>query len=583
MKVIRWSGLGIFIGVMSVILLVTHFFMDSWIRTGFEMVASDTVGAEVNVGRVEHSYRPFGVTLVGLQITDIDKPTHNKVQVESIAATIDLWPLLMNKVIVEQLTVAKLEFDVKRVSVGAVFRESAVRTSKEDDNDTIGLGVEIPSVDTLLASASLKTPTAQQALEDSYHAHDQELRQRYNDLPDEKVLEHYEEKIKAITERDYGTPADFLTAQEELSALKKELEVEKKKLSVFKNSASLASKDIGVKIAGLKAASEDDYDNLKGMLAGDLAGLSEITALLFGEQAKAWSKRLFSAYNIIVPMLESKKAQDLDVERASGRWVEFSETGPLPDFLIKKAHFSAVWEGQGFDSTWQDITTEHDVLGRATTFNVASLNTQKWKSLSLDGDFWLAASGLKANQKWAVEEIVLNELSLFADNALTGELKQANLNSVGDLSIRDGEMLGVGNIDLIDLVLKMEGRNTFTSNVATMLNELKNIRMEAGVTGDFQNPVFSLASDLDKQLQKSLASGVGAEGQERLIELQKKLGLMGSDTVDAGNGKLGDWRQWQDIANGKTESIQGMLNAKLEDQIDKQKSRLEDELKKRFF
>jgi hypothetical protein len=170
--------------------------MDSWIRTGFEMVASDTVGAEVNVGRVEHSYRPFGVTLVGLQITDIDKPTHNKVQVESIAATIDLWPLLMNKVIVEQLTVAKLEFDVKRVSVGAVFRESAVRTSKEDDNDTIGLGVEIPSVDTLLASASLKTPTAQQALEDSYHAHDQELRQRYNDLPDEKVLEHYEEKLK---------------------------------------------------------------------------------------------------------------------------------------------------------------------------------------------------------------------------------------------------------------------------------------------------------------------------------------------------------------------------------------------------
>ncbi|WP_185236665.1 hypothetical protein [Teredinibacter franksiae] len=46
-----------------------------------------------------------------------------------------------------------------------------------------------------------------------------------------------------------------------------------------------------------------------------MAALSEITALVFGEQARAWSKRLLSAYELVVPMLESKK----EVEQVKGR------------------------------------------------------------------------------------------------------------------------------------------------------------------------------------------------------------------------------------------------------------------------
>ncbi|WP_075186795.1 TIGR03545 family protein [Teredinibacter haidensis] len=582
MKAIRWSGFLGFIVVVTLIFVVTHFFVDGWIKRGVQSLASEAVGAEVNVGSVSHSYMPFGVTLQRVQVTDPENPSLNKVELAEVAATLDVLPLLMEKVIIDELTVSELQFGTVRAKPGKVYRGTAENEGGEKEKGE-GLNIELPSVDEVLAKATLKTETARTALQQSYEEHDTQLRDKYAALPNEKVLKSYETKIKALQARDVKNPQDFLAAQKELKQLKDELKAEKTKLKDFKQAVDGAKSGVGSDISTLKTASKEDYDKLKGLLAGDLAAFGEITSLLFGEQARVWSERLFSAYELVVPMLEGKKEQVVEEERAKGRWIEFTDAEFLPDFLVRKANVSLLWDGQSFESIWQDITTEHDLLGRATQFRVASLNTKKWKALNVDGDFWLAEAGVKANQKWKLQDVVLNKLPLAAQDILTGQLEKASLNSSGSLSIRDNMLDGKGVIDLVDLVLQMEGRNTFASNVAKTLNQLKNIKMDAGLSGMLDEPEFNLGSDLDAQIRKAFASGAGAEGQGKLDELQQKLNSMAADQLGESGAKLADWKQWQDLAQGKTGTIEKMLEAEMESKVDKQKDKLKDELKKRLF
>ncbi|WP_185236698.1 hypothetical protein [Teredinibacter franksiae] len=204
--------------------------------------------------------------------------------------------------------------------------------------------------------------------------------------------------------------------------------------------------------------------------------------------------------------------------------MEFTDASALPDFLIRKADVSLEWQGQGFNSNWKDITTDHDILGRATTFSVDSKNTAAWQSLAVNGDFWLAATGLKANQNWNLQKVLLDQLPLLSENVLNGELTKASLNSVGALKITDGLLDGKGVINLVDMVLKMEGTNKFTEGVADTLNQLTSLKMDAGIAGVLDNPDFSLGSDLDKKIRDSMMASAGSEGRKKLDELQKSWG-----------------------------------------------------------
>jgi conserved hypothetical protein TIGR03545 len=582
MKMIRWSGLGIFVGVIALLIAVTHFFVDSWIAKGIEAVAGDAVGAEVNVSSVSHSYSPFGVTVSGIQITDPAKPTHNQVQLESVTAEIEFLPLLMKKIIIDELAVTGVRFDSQRSKAGEVYLP--VESDAPEEAETgMGFDVKLPSVDEVIAKIPLQTDKAKEAVKASYSAHDAKLKEQFSQLPDEKVLQDYSDKIKQLTEKDYKNPEDLLAAQNEFKSLKKSLNTEKSKINNFRKSAKDAQADLSKNIAALQTATSEDYNTLKGMLAGDMAALSEITALVFGEQARAWSKRLLSAYELVVPMLESKKEVEQVKGREEGRWVEFTDASALPDFLIRKADVSLEWQGQGFNSNWKDITTDHDILGRATTFSVDSKNTAAWQSLAVNGDFWLAATGLKANQNWNLQKVLLDQLPLLSENVLNGELTKASLNSVGALKITDGLLDGNGVINLVDMVLKMEGTNKFTEGVADTLNQLTSLKMDAGIAGVLDNPDFSLGSDLDKKIRDSMMASAGSEGRKKLDELQKKLGLRAGEEKGEGNAKLGDWSKLQDLADGKSESVEEMSKAKFEGELDKQKNELEDKLRKKLF
>ena len=255
-KFIRWPGLISFLILCTTIAAITLLFLDTWIRLATTAGLERATGAEVNIESVSHRFSPFGVTFSGVQLTDPKKPTHNQLQAKTIEADIELAPLLMRKVIIDNLTMTGVAFSQPRVTEGAVYR------AVEEDPNRPALPTfsreDLPSVDEILARSPLKTTKAVEAAQSAYEKHRSTLKQQYENLPDKAALSEYKKQLEALTKTEYKDPIALAKATEQFEQLRDKLKQDKKKLSEFKQSVQQAKTDLAPKLAALRAAPGED-------------------------------------------------------------------------------------------------------------------------------------------------------------------------------------------------------------------------------------------------------------------------------------------------------------------------------------
>ena len=573
---IRWQGLAAFVLIVGSITAISLLFLDTWIKLGAQKGLGHALGAEVNIGQVTHTLSPFSVMLTEVQMTDASAPANNKVQAKVVSADVELFPLLMNKIIINQLQVSGVAFDQSRESPGEVYREPGQQQNFVPSfNDE---EIQFPDIDELIAKSPLKTTKAIKDAEQTYALHKEKLETQYRSLPNKEKLESYKQQIEVLKDTDHKNPTDLLAAKEKFDRIKQEIREDKQKFTDFKNSVAEAKKDLSPKVAALKAAPGEDYQQLKGLAAGDAAAISDITAMVFGEQTRAWSEKLLAAVEVVGPMLQNNKEQFEEETKDRGQWYEYTDTTPLPDLLIRQANISIDWQQNTIDSQWQDITYDHSKLGRPTIFAVDAEKSNLWQKLRLNGDLWIDDLGIKANQSWDLAGFMMQASEMVAEEKLSVALTQALLNSVGKLSIEQNMMEGQSKIDLGALKLDAQGSNKLTNVIADSLNQLTDLSIDTKLSGDLKTPSFSFKSDLDKKLANALTNSVGVEAQAKLSELQTKLDGQASDAINTNDQQIAQLLNWEKLASGNVQSLDNLLKSKLNSLVDKKKDELKEKL-----
>ncbi len=581
-QIIRWPGLIAFALLSSLIAGIFFLFLDLWIKLGVIEVLEKSTGAEVNIARISHTLSPFGVSLQGLQITDPKQPSHNQLQIAQAHAQIYLTPLLRRKVIIENLTVSELRFAQPRASVGEVYRQPN-ETAKQGLKRLLPEQPELPSVDELLAKSPLKTTKAIEEIQQVYRLNEQQLTQLYQQLPDKTKLISYQARIKALTDTDYKNPEELLAAKKAFDKLREELVQEQQKINDFQNAALSAKASLSAKMVELQAAPNQDYQQLKALMSGDAAAINNITGMVFGQQATRWSQYLLSAYQIAAPLLANKQAQEPQQDlRAEGRWLEFSDKQTLPDFLIKNAEISLKWQDEAIESHWKNITNEHDKIAQPTLFTINSTNSKLWQSLKVDGDLWLKDNGIKAQQTWSLQGLVLSDLALLDEDKLTSTIDTALMSSNGALAINESLINGSGSIDLSKLAISAKGSNKLTTAVANTLSQLNNMRIQTQIKGSFSAPEISFSSDLDKEFGRAMLTNLTSEQQEKLQTIKQSLTANIQSPLTDSNKQLSQWSNWQELSKGSQNQIKEMLAAQFSSQLDKQKDKLKNLFKNKF-
>ena len=582
-QLIRWQGLVAFVVVTGLLAAVTYVFLDTWLRIAIEQAGGRLAGAEINIESVEHRFSPFGLTLKGVQVTDPENPSHNRVVLEQLRADVALMPLFMDKVIVDHLQATGMTFNQPREQPGRVYASDERAAGNSLTERMAAAGIEAPSVDELLDRAPVKSPQAAVAVQEAYDAHRQTLRTAYEALPDSETFEDYRQRLEAFEELDVESPADLLRARDDFEALMTDIRADREQVVNFQEQLAVARDDLSDKTAALEAARVEDFDLLRGVVAGDASAYSEVTEAVFGARVNSWAQRLLTAYDLLAPMLANRREEAANPPRLAGRWIEYDETAALPDILVRQGEVSLKLGEESFGLEFQDLTTDHDTLGSPTRYSVDSVNTSRWQSLIVDGEFRFTTSGLQAAQEWDIAGVLLEQLVLADDNALSSRLDSGLLSSSGSLSSSESRLEGTGRLDLTSLAITAAGDSDVTRLIADSLASLETLNITADIAGHFTSPTVSIRSDLDRQLASAVMNNLSAEDQAKLDQLRSGINGLTAGTLEEGGAFQSQWQDWDSVSNERLGGLEELLRVSFSSLVQEKSGGLRERLQQELF
>ena len=546
-------------GIILTPVIIYWLFADMLIKPVLEAQLTQAHGAEVNIGGFEHRLFPLEVKVTEIGFTDPAQPQNNQLVVGRMAGDVELMPLLSDQLIMNQVDLLDVAFNQPRPAPGKVLRQPEGQSFDEILSEA---KEALPTVDELLERSPLKTTAAVEDAKTTYNTYATELKTDYQALPDKSRLEFYKAEIQKLRDTDFKNPAEVVKAKAAFDELKQQIRTDKEKITTFREKASEARTAMSGALKTLKAAPEQDYELLKGVYAGDQAALSQLTEAVFGDKAAQYNRYLFSAFDLLVPLLKGSEAPTAD-----------EQPGTPLQVLVRQANLSVNWQDTLLTGDWKNITNQHSVFGNPTTFilNAAAEGAQKFAT---QGQFFLDSDGLDASQTWQIAGLLLDSVSLSDNPRLDASIKQALLAASGSLEITDNMLDGSGTVDLTKLTMAATGSDNLTNAIASLLDSLQQLDMTMNISGTLSAPNFGFSSDLDRQLANAALSSFGASQQDKLDELNSKLqGLVGSQDDNLAS-ELGNISTWMSATQRDEAALQELLQVTFKNAVEKQKDKL---------
>lgn len=574
----RWPGLVAFLVIVGAIAAFSWLLLDTILKWSLERTLGTLNGAEVTIAEVEHQWVPLKIRMSGVQITDPAQPEYNRVAIGEIAGEMNWEQLLLGRFHFEEVVSTGIRVHTQRETPGEVYQlpdKSQLQSWFGENMQDLKLAM--PSVDEIIERVDLRTPTAISEAKQSFETQKQRVETLLDKLPTKERLAQYEAQVKALSEGEISTPTQLQQRKDKFAQLQKQFAADKAAIEEFKEVASSAVSELKTHVKEVKEAPQHDLDRISELMQLNSKGLSEITAVLFGEQARRWADYMLLAYDQLMPMLQ-RAADETAVKppRGEGIWFSFAGADAPPDFLIKKARTEFALGQTILDVDWENITHQHAQLGQPTVFRARGENNALWSLLQLNGELALTEEGFDARQQWKVQGVNLAETALSQRSEFAAKLLSAVLDSEGNVALRDSQFDGSAILRLANMTIEANAENQWTQVIAKALESLNRLDINADIKGALMSPDFKLSSDLDRQLGQALkAAAMDAAGSE-LTALRQRLNSQSNgfvseygDDLNALSGMLTD-------AENREERLQSLLEAKLQDQLE---NKVKDKLK----
>jgi len=594
----------------------TYFFADSLAHYGITTALAKSIGAEANIEEVKVDWHPLGLKINSLQQTDPASPQTNLFQFESASLKMNLGELLLGKYIISDISVTGLKFGSARNTPGSVFKaledtETGVQKQETSATADESSGLDIPSVDELLAKADLLTEKKARALEKVWAEEKVAVQQAIDALPDKSRLKKYAQDWRAIKNIKIKSVDDLNLLKQKLKQLKSDVKADKSSLKVAKAQVKASRKELDVAYKELKAAPKQDWQNIKQQLPIDDPNAIAISRVLFGEEIAGYLETAQKYYLKAKPYIDAhKEVKDnskisAGVEQgAYGENIEFALEKPYPDWLVENLEMSAQVSAQDtYKVGAQNITAQTYILGKPATYQIASVGTkQQEPAFELGGKYSIAQTGMfSTDGEWQLNGHKLSPKSLSKSKNLTVKLEEGAVNGIGSYSYTD-ELNSKSKLNFVET--KFDGSSD--SEIADLtLNTLKGVKtfdLDVSVTGKLDSPDTSIRSNLDNRLNKAFKQAVKQRWTQVEDDTKQALASKLQNSLDLNNAELAKLQdmdlnidnievQLKNYGQGKLdkivkdkqkkyeEEVKAKAKAELKKQENKLKDKLQDKLK----
>jgi uncharacterized protein (TIGR03545 family) len=568
LKLFRWKAIGPLALFLVLVGVLYWLLVDPLVRRGVEVGGTALVGAKVDVAAADVRLRDGVVMLKGLAVTNPSSPMTNLIEADQIVVNVRVAPLLEKKLIIDTVAFRGLKFGTPRRTSGAIADpkggsgevgravQSWLTQLPIPQFSLAGLGrvvnVEAVSPESL---TTLRQARALQALADSARTVWLGRVTQLDPRPQIDSAMALAKRLEGQSVRSLGLAGarDAATsAQRTITAL---TQLDNRLVALQRGI------DTGVTrardgLAALADARRADYAYAMGLLKLPSLEAPSLGPALFGrfaaQQLAPVLYWLGIAERYMPPGIKARLHQGPDRVRAAGTTVVFPEQQHLPSFLLHLAEATLEIGGSGaaagnYDARVVDVTSAPDLIGRPTTFQAARTAGRVGpETVRLGGllnhvgqtirdslsafvggvglpTIALAPLGVELGLGCGTTELVLRRVGDSLDTRFTWSSSDLHWGRLADSAGAAGAVEGAkaaeaaGGAETQRLSTKGVGQALQRSAedvVWRTLTGLKDVRIEARLTGSVQRPRLAVGSNVARAVADGLQEQVGRQLRE---------------------------------------------------------------------
>ncbi|CAA0115926.1 Uncharacterised protein [BD1-7 clade bacterium] len=595
---VRWKGLIGFVVIVALLALIGLWALPYGIKTSLEYFGSRATGATVSVGGVDVRYQPFGIEIDDLQAADPKNLDQNLFAFKQATVSVGLLKLLMNQVVVHDLSIQHFSFNSQRQSPGQLIGDKKSKGDKDAVSDEkspkepgfVDKGVDavskaLPTAADILDREPLLIDEAQKRLAATAEEQQQKWPALIKGLPNENDLSDYETRLKAIIEGDIKSVDDFQQRVKALKALKKEIDTERRLLVKAKDEFKQDQATLRSQLSDLKNAPQADFKRLKSKYTFDQQGAGQYAALLFGPEIGGYMETALSWYDTAEPILQNlqkESAGDVPPARGEGRIIRFPEQSPTPDFIVEKSVFTIDLDVGTMNGKATDITFEQKLINRPTRIEVASTALEGIGLVDIKAVLDYRADKAVNTANFVIGGYQVSGQSLVSSDELSVSLAKAEMQANGELQLIERQVSGGWKSLFSQAQFESSSNNEFVGEIGKAFENIHDFSLDVGVTGSLTNPKLDISSNFDRRLGNAFNQRFKARQAQLERDLKNKLQAELGDYLQEAGVVEADMVKQQAFLDDMDAQLKKMLDAEVTQQTDKHQKKLEKELQKQL-
>jgi uncharacterized protein (TIGR03545 family) len=526
----RWRAIALGAGVVFILVTIAILLVDPIVKSQIETRGTRAVGARVELAQADVSFFPLGVTLTGLQVTNPDRPMTNALQVDRIKPALEVGPLFKKKIIIEQMAIERVRFNTPRSTSGAVSGLGPDKPSgtAQAGQDCRGLQlptIGLPDVTTILGTAQLASVSRMEAIQTQIDRQQAEWKNKLGSLPGPETFEGYRQRIEKFTSGGKTSMAGLLGAPAEIQALQKDLQSDLDQLKK-------AQKVLGSEIDAFKGR----FEEVKGLAASDVTALvkqyaltgdnlKNISRALLGDAFCGWLIQAMDWYARIKPLIAGKTGGQ-EPSTTAGTPAK-KEEGSMPAFLIRSAFASVELTSGLISGELKNVTSDQPLFGLPLAFYLSGEKLKGLDQIQING----VLDHVRPEKTQDTLDVVIRGLALENVVIPTGTgLPLTIRRALAELQLKSslsgetiGAVLHTGLTNAIIDVAQTGAAGPIGDIIASVLQGLKHVDVEAAVKGTLRDYTVNIKSGLDQALAPALSKAV--QQQTTVLREQLAAGL----------------------------------------------------------
>jgi uncharacterized protein (TIGR03545 family) len=555
-KIFRWKAIGPLLLLFLIIILLVWVFAEPVARDTTEEAATQLLGTEVNVGKLDLIPRQASVDLRALQIADPFVLTRNLIEADEIRLKLNPAALAEKKLVIERLVLSGMRFGTTRKKParrpsGDGFAPRAYRSVEQWTKQFDVPLLSLTPIDTVrqlvLNPTQLTTIREAQSLLARTDSVRQGLEQGFQQLkigPRIDSARALAQRLAASNPKQLGLDGTRRAIESVKETLKK-IEEAKKQIDGLERNVRTATQTLEQGVQLLDQARKKDFAFAKSLLKLPSFSAPEIGGALFGKvsidrfkQAAYWAEL---AQQYMPPGLLPRPTAGPQRLRASGETIEFPRAKDFPRFLLQEGQLDFSIGGTGpiqgaYTATVQGLTSTPALYGRPASIT-ASRRAESSAIASIDVGAIInhltertLDSAHARLQGIALPSFDLPGLPLRLDpgtgsSSLTFSMRNAGSQLLGRWAVGSKQVKWLADTTGRPL-------NELERLVVRVVSGLNDLQVVAELSGSMASPRFSVSSNLDKAIAQQLQAVVGQEVARAEKMVRAKVDSLVADKVE---------------------------------------------------